>query len=180
MKRLSSFRKRINKSQSCSKFESMEHLSHVNEKGNAAMVDVSEKSNTLRQATAVSEIIFPENLNLLFENNEYQSPKGPVFQTARIAGIQGVKQTSSLIPLCHPLTITGIDVQIEKTEKGAYVQCTVKTFGKTGVEMEALTGASVAALTIYDMCKAMSFEMEIGGIKLMEKSGGKSTYIAKS
>lgn len=156
----------------------MEHLSHVNKNGNAAMVDVSDKKDTLRQATAVSEIIFPENLNQLFQNNEYQSAKGPVFQTARIAGIQGVKQTSSLIPLCHPLSITGIDVQIEKTAVGARIQCTVKTFGKTGVEMEALTGASVAALTIYDMCKAMSFEMEIGGIRLMEKSGGKSKYQA--
>ena len=157
----------------------MENLSHVNEKGNAAMVDVSEKAETLRKATAQAEIVFPENLNALFQNNEYQSPKGPVFQTARIAGIQGVKQTSSLIPLCHPLAITGIEVQIEKTETGARVLCTVKTFGKTGVEMEALTGASVAALTIYDMCKAMSFEMEIGGVKLLEKSGGKSAYISK-
>jgi cyclic pyranopterin phosphate synthase len=156
----------------------MENLSHVNEKGNAAMVDVSEKTDTLRIARAQAEIIFPENLKALFQNNEYQSPKGPVFQTARIAGIQGVKQTSSLIPLCHPLAITSIDVQIEKTEMGAHVLCTVKTFGKTGVEMEALTGASVAALTIYDMCKAMSFEMEIRGIKLIEKSGGKSTYSA--
>jgi cyclic pyranopterin phosphate synthase len=158
----------------------MENLSHVNEKGNAAMVDVSEKTDTIRIAKAQAEIIFPDNLNQLFQNNEYQSPKGPVFQTARIAGIQGAKQTSNLIPLCHPLPITSIDIQIEKTEKGAHIICTVKTFGKTGVEMEALTGASVAALTIYDMCKAMSFEMEIGGIKLMEKSGGKSTYISKS
>jgi len=157
----------------------MENLSHVNEKGNAAMVDVSQKADTLRIAKAQAEIIFPENLNALFQNNEYQSPKGPVFQTARIAGIQGVKQTSSLIPLCHPLPITGIDIQIEKTESGARILCTVKTFGKTGIEMEALTGASVAALTIYDMCKAMSFEMEIGGVRLLEKSGGKSTYIAE-
>lgn len=157
----------------------MEHLSHVNEKGNAAMVDVSEKTDTLRVAKAQAEIIFPDNLNALFQNNEYQSPKGPVFHTARIAGIQGAKQTSNLIPLCHPLPITSIDIQIEKTEKGARIQCIVKTFGKTGVEMEALTGASVAALTIYDMCKAMSFDMEIGGVKLLEKSGGKSTYISK-
>jgi cyclic pyranopterin phosphate synthase len=157
----------------------MEHLSHVNEKGNAAMVDVSEKADTLRVAKAQAEIVFPENLNVLFQNNEYQSPKGPVFQTARIAGIQGAKQTSNLIPLCHPLPITGIDIQIEKTANGARVLCSVKTFGKTGVEMEALTGASVAALTIYDMCKAMSFDMEIGAVKLLEKSGGKSTYIAK-
>jgi len=157
----------------------MENLSHVNEKGNASMVDVSEKTDTLRTAKAQAEIIFPGNLNALFQNNEYQSPKGPVFQTARIAGIQGAKQTSTLIPLCHPLPITNIDVQIEKTEKGAHIQCIVKTFGKTGVEMEALTGASVAALTIYDMCKAMSFEMEIGAVKLLEKSGGKSTYISK-
>ena len=156
----------------------MENLSHVNEKGNAAMVDVSEKADTLRVAKAQAEIIFPENLNELFQNNEYQSPKGPVFQTARIAGIQGAKHTSNLIPLCHPLPITNIDVQIEKTENGACIHCTVKTFGKTGVEMEALTGASVAALTIYDMCKAMSFDMEIGAVKLLEKSGGKSTYIA--
>ncbi len=157
----------------------MENLSHVNENGNAAMVDVSQKADTLRIAKAQAEINFPEKLNQLFENNEYQSPKGPVFQTARIAGIQGVKQTSSLIPLCHPLPITGIDIQIEKTEKGARIQCTVKTFGKTGVEMEALAGATVAALTVYDMCKAMSFDMEIGGVKLLEKSGGKSTYISK-
>jgi len=157
----------------------MENLSHVNEKGNAAMVDVSEKADTLRMAKAQAEIIFPENLNALFQNNEYQSPKGPVFQTARIAGIQGAKQTSNLIPLCHPLPITSIDIQIEKTKKGALVLCSVKTFGKTGIEMEALTGASVAALTIYDMCKAMSFEMEIQGVKLLEKSGGKSTYIAE-
>jgi cyclic pyranopterin phosphate synthase len=157
----------------------MENLSHVNENGNAAMVDVSEKADTLRIAKAQAEIIFPENLNALFQNNEYQSPKGPVFQTARIAGIQGAKQTSNLIPLCHPLPITGIDIQIEKTEKGARVLCSVKTFGKTGIEMEALAGASVAALTIYDMCKAMSFEMEIGAVKLLEKSGGKSTYTSK-
>lgn len=157
----------------------MEELSHVNEKGNAAMVDVSEKADTLRKATAQAEIFFPENLNVLFQNNEYQSPKGPVFQTARIAGIQGVKNTSNLIPLCHPLPITGIDIQIEKTESGARIICNVKTVGKTGVEMEALTGASVAALTIYDMCKAMSFEMEIGAVKLLEKSGGKSTYISE-
>jgi len=158
----------------------MENLSHVNEKGNAAMVDVSDKTDTLRIATAQAEIIFPENLNALFQKNEYNSPKGPVFQTARIAGIQGVKQTSNLIPLCHPLPITGIDIQIEKTEKGASVLCKVKTFGKTGVEMRALAGASIAALTIYDMCKAMSFDMEIGAVKLLEKSGGKSTYISKS
>lgn len=157
----------------------MEQLSHVNENGNAAMVDVSGKSDSIRIAKAAAEIVFPENLNILFQNNEYNSPKGPVFQTARIAGIQGVKRTSDLIPLCHPLAITGIDVQIEKTPSGARIVCTVKTFGKTGVEMEALTGASVAALTIYDMCKAMSFEMEIGGVKLLEKSGGKSKYIAK-
>lgn len=157
----------------------MEKLSHLNESGNAAMVDVSDKRETHRQASAIGEIFFPENLNQLFQNNEYQSPKGPVFQTARIAGIQGVKQTSSLIPLCHPLAITGIDIQIEKTNAGARIQCTVKTYGKTGVEMEALTGVSVAALTIYDMCKAMSFEMEIGGIRLLEKSGGKSTYISE-
>lgn len=94
----------------------MEHLSHLNENGNAAMVDVSEKGDTFRIAKAQAEIIFPENLNAMFQNSEYQSPKGPVFQTARIAGIQGVKLTSSLIPLCHPLAITSIDVQIEKTE----------------------------------------------------------------
>ncbi len=157
----------------------MEHLSHLNENGNAAMVDVSEKGDTFRIAKAQAEIVFPENLNVLFQNNEYNSPKGPVFQTARIAGIQGVKQTSSLIPLCHPLHITGIDVQIEKTVSGARVVCSVKTFGRTGVEMEALTGASVAALTIYDMCKAMSFDMEIGAVRLLEKSGGKSTYISE-
>jgi len=111
----------------------------------------------------------------LFNNDELVTKKGPVFQTAIIAGIQAVKKTSELIPMCHPLLINGVDIDIEIIDKEHIeIVCTVFIEGKTGVEMEALTGANVVALTVYDMCKAISQKMVIKEVKLMEKSGGKS------
>jgi len=144
------------------------------------MVDVGNKKITQREAIAQSIVWLPENVAAQFsggDRRELQTKKGPVFQTAILAGIMAVKQTGNLIPLCHPLIIDKIKVEIEfigSQEVG--IKCTVKNTGKTGVEMEALTGASIAALTIYDMCKAMSHEIEIRATKLLKKTGGKSDF----
>ncbi|MDV2989258.1 MAG: cyclic pyranopterin monophosphate synthase MoaC [Dehalogenimonas sp.] len=151
-------------------------LSHVNENGQAHMVDVTAKAVTNRRATAVSFIrMKPETLRLIREN---QIKKGDVLATARIAGIMAVKQTPELIPLCHPLLITSVTVDFEyQGETTIKIMTEVRTTGQTGVEMEALTGASVAALTIYDMCKAVDKGMTIEQTRLEMKEGGKSgTY----
>lgn len=139
------------------------------------MVDVGNKQVTKRQATAKAIMFLGEEIISLFENEELKTKKGPVFQTAIIAGIQGVKKTSELIPMCHPLLINAVDVSINicnATEIEIF--CTVKIEGKTGVEMEALTGVNIAALTVYDMCKAISQDMIIKEVNLVQKSGGKS------
>jgi len=154
----------------------MDQLSHINSSGQSQMVDVSNKNSTFRIAKAEGKVSLPQAILSMFENGEWNSPKGAVIQTARLAGIQAVKQTSQLIPLCHPLFISFIDVQLHVVEDGIYIQSEVKCSGQTGVEMEALTGVSVAALTVYDMVKAMSFEIEISNIQLVKKSGGKSDY----
>lgn len=139
------------------------------------MVDVGDKSVTKRQATAKANMFLGTEIISLFEEDELTTKKGPVFQTAIIAGIQAVKKTSDLIPMCHPLLIHGVDVTINVTSATHIeVLCTVKIEGKTGVEMEALTGASVAALTVYDMCKSVSQKMKIEEVVLLEKKGGKS------
>jgi cyclic pyranopterin phosphate synthase len=151
-------------------------LSHVNENGQAHMVDVTSKAVTDRRATAVSFIrMKPDTLRLIREN---QIKKGDVLATARIAGIMAVKQTPELIPLCHPLLITSVAVDFEyQGETTIKIMTEVRTTGQTGVEMEALTGASVAALTIYDMCKAVDKGMTIEQTRLEMKEGGKSgTY----
>ena len=140
------------------------------------MVDVGSKSSTERMAVAESRVLLTEEILAIFNNGDLQSKKGPVFQTAIIAGIQGAKQCSSLIPLCHPLPLTKVNVDIQLVESSAVIRCLAKTTGQTGVEMEALTGASVAALTIYDMCKAFTHEMVIGPTILIEKHGGKRDY----
>ena len=142
------------------------------------MVDVGGKNVTNRTAVAQASVVFPEEVWMKLSQNEFVSKKGSVFQTAIIAGILGLKKTSDLIPLCHPLMISKADIQIERDEKdfSLHVQCTVALDGKTGVEMEALTGASIAALTIYDMCKALSHEIKIQEVKLVSKTGGKSDY----
>jgi len=149
-------------------------LTHFNEAGRGRMVDVSEKDSTERVAIARGSISMePETLRRIMEG---QMKKGDVLGVAQIAGIMGVKQTSTLIPMCHNIFISGSDIAFEIDEANAkiYIEATVKNTGQTGVEMEALTAVSVAALTIYDMCKAIDREMVISEICLMKKSGGKS------
>ena len=139
------------------------------------MVNVSDKKITKRTAIAKATMFLGEEIISHFNTNELTTKKGPVFQTAIIAGIQAVKKTSDIIPMCHPLLINGVDIDINIVDKEQVeVFCKVTIEGKTGVEMEALTGASATCLTIYDMCKAISQEMIIKEIKLVEKTGGKS------
>jgi cyclic pyranopterin phosphate synthase len=139
------------------------------------MVNVGDKKISRRKATAKAEVFLGKEIISLFNDDELITKKGPVFQTAIIAGIQAVKKTSDLIPMCHPLIINGVDLDIQIINlEDIEITCTVEIDGKTGVEMEALTGASTAALTVYDMCKAISQKMVIKEIKLLEKTGGKS------
>ncbi len=153
----------------------MHKFTHINKEGNPKMVDVSGKKTTQRTAVAKARMFLGEEVLTYFKNGEFITKKGPVFQTAIIAGIQAVKKTSEIIPMCHPLLIRGVDIDIQIIDE-AYIEifCTVKIEGKTGVEMEALTGASAACLTIYDMCKSISHQMVIQELKLIEKTGGKS------
>ena len=153
----------------------MKEFTHINEKNTPKMVNVGDKKVTKRKATAKATMFLGAEIISHFENKELTTKKGPVFQTAIIAGIQAVKKTSELIPMCHPLLINGVDIDIEITDKeNIEIFCTVAIEGKTGVEMEALTGANIAALTVYDMCKSISQKMVIKEVKLVEKSGGKS------
>ena len=138
------------------------------------MVDIGEKPVTRRTAEAEAVMLVPAAVTRLFRDGEVHGPKGPVFQTAIIAGTQAVKETSRLIPFCHPLPIDRCTVTITRTGRRFVVRCLVSALYKTGVEMEALTGASVAALTIYDMLKAVSTDMEITGIHVVRKTGGKT------
>lgn len=158
----------------------MSKLTHLDEKGAAAMVDVSTKAVTERQAIAEGHItMLPETLDLIRKGN---AKKGDVLGAARIAGIMAAKKTHELIPLCHPLLLSKIAVDLEPDDAlpGIRVRATVKLSGQTGVEMEALTAVSVACLTIYDMVKAADRAMVISAIRLIEKSGGKSgTYRAE-
>ncbi|KQV27895.1 molybdenum cofactor biosynthesis protein MoaC [Rhizobium sp. Root1203] len=149
-------------------------LTHIDPSGTAHMVDVGDKSDTVRVATAEGHVkMAPETLSLIREGN---AKKGDVIGTARLAGIMAAKQTSNLIPLCHPLMLTKVSVDITEDPAlpGLRITATAKLTGKTGVEMEALTAVSVACLTVYDMAKAADKAMEIGGIRLLAKSGGKS------
>ncbi|WP_438748602.1 cyclic pyranopterin monophosphate synthase MoaC [Pararhizobium sp. O133] len=149
-------------------------LTHINASGEAHMVDVGDKNETTRIAVAEGYVrMRPETLDLILKGN---SKKGDVIATARLAGIMAAKQTSNLIPLCHPLMLSKVSVDISADESlpGLRVQTMAKLTGRTGVEMEALTAASIACLTIYDMAKAADREMEIGGIRLLRKSGGRS------
>ena len=152
-------------------------LNHLDEYGNAHMVDISGKSVTDREAVATGRIVMrAETLKLIAEGN---LPKGDVFAVSRIAGIMAAKRTSELIPLCHPIPLSAIDIRLEADgDSEIIVEARVKTTGQTGAEMEALTAVSVAALAIYDMCKAVDRSMEIKSIRLESKSGGKSgTYL---
>ena len=153
----------------------MSNFSHINEQNQPKMVNVSDKKITKRTAIAKATMLLGSEIVSHFTNDELITKKGPVFQTAIIAGIQAVKKTSDIIPMCHPLLINGVDIDINIVDdEHVEVFCKVTIEGKTGVEMEALTGASATCLTIYDMCKAISQKMVIKEIKLVEKTGGKS------
>ena len=158
----------------------MNRLTHLDATGNAHMVDVSDKHVTSRSATAKAQVLMlPETLALILDGT---AKKGDVLATARIAGIMAAKKTHELIPLCHPLLITKVSVDFVADEKTSSIEvsATVRVEGKTGVEMEALTACSVAALTLYDMCKAVDRGMKITDLRLTEKSGGKSgTFTAE-
>lgn len=144
-----------------------EKFSHVNEKGEARMVDVGHKPDQKRSATASGKIFLKERTLQLISSNSIE--KGDIFPVARIAGIQAAKQTSGLIPLCHPLQLNSVSVEFMIEPDGIRALATIKCTGKTGVEMEALTSVSVALLTIYDMCKAVDDSMVLSEIKLLEK-----------
>ncbi|HEX4998549.1 MAG TPA: cyclic pyranopterin monophosphate synthase MoaC [Terriglobia bacterium] len=147
-------------------------LSHVGEDGRARMVDVSPKVATAREARAEAFVkMAPATVKLLRSSG---LPKGNAIETARLAGIQAAKKTADLIPLCHPLPLSFVDVSIDIQDRGASIRTTARTKAETGVEMEALTAASVAALTLYDMCKAVEKGITIEFIRLIEKTGGKS------
>ena len=147
-------------------------LTHLNEQGRARMVDVSEKAATVREATAECRILMYETT--LAHLRAGTMPKGDVLAVAQVAGIMAAKRTPELIPMCHPLPLTGADIRFAVEEDGVRITATVRCTGVTGVEMEALHAASVAALTIYDMCKAVQKDMEIQDLRLLQKSGGKS------
>ncbi|MGX4675353.1 cyclic pyranopterin monophosphate synthase MoaC [SAR92 clade bacterium H246] len=150
----------------------MSKLTHLNPSGEAHMVDVSAKADTVRTAIAQSQVeLTPAIVAAITDDN---LPKGDLYATARIAGIQAAKKCSDLIPLCHPLPLSKITVDIELQDNSLIITALCKTTGKTGVEMEALTAASVAALTVYDMCKGLDKGMIIRETKLLEKTGGKS------
>ena len=154
----------------------MSKLTHINEKGDAQMVDVSDKNNTAREAKAGAVVLMkPETLELIVSGSH---KKGDVLAVARVAGIQAAKKCSELIPLCHPLMLSNVNIELTPNQEKSCIEiiATAKLNGKTGVEMEALTAASVSALTIYDMCKAVDRFMKIDGVQLLEKKGGKSGH----
>jgi cyclic pyranopterin phosphate synthase len=153
-------------------------LSHVNDSNQAAMGAVSSKAVTARIATAEARIRVNEAVAAQFNGTELTSKKGPVFQTAILAGVMGAKQTPSLSPLGHPLPLDDCKITVEFAGQEALLRCTCKTTGRTGVEMEALTGASIAALTFFDMIKALDPGAVIHSIRVLEKSGGKSDFTA--
>lgn len=154
--------------------ENTTQLTHINASGEANMVDVSDKAVTVREARAEAWVLMAKETLALIVNGQHH--KGDVFATARIAGIMAAKKTAELIPLCHPLALSKVEVQLTPNAErcGVHIQSYCKLAGQTGVEMEALTAASVAALTIYDMCKAVQKDMVIDGVRLLEKRGGKS------
>lgn len=153
-------------------------FTHLDADQRPAMVDVSGKLATQRSATAEARVQFPAAVAAALRDSGLRSPKGPVFDTAIIAGVMGAKRTHDLIPFCHPLGLESCRITIDFEGDTAVVHCTVRVHHKTGVEMEALTGATVAALTVYDMCKALSHDIVISSVRLLAKDGGKSAYVA--
>ena len=154
-----------------------EKLTHLDEKGNPNMVDVGKKDDTTRSATASAIVTFPENVAAQLTASDMKTKKGSITQTAILAGIMGAKKTADLIPLCHPLPLTNCKLSVEFTSATELrIIATTGTTGKTGIEMEALTAVSIAALTVYDMVKGLSHDIRIGPIQLEAKSGGKRDY----
>jgi cyclic pyranopterin monophosphate synthase len=155
----------------------MNDFTHLNGEGLPSMVDVGEKKVTHRTATARSIVLLPEEVLQKFLNSDIQTKKGSVFQTAIIAGIMAAKKTGELIPLCHPLALEDCKIQVHLNEaQELVIDCTTSITAKTGVEMEALVGASIAALTVYDMCKGLSHDIVIKETKLLSKKGGKNDF----
>ncbi|CAN5466999.1 cyclic pyranopterin monophosphate synthase MoaC [soil metagenome] len=152
-------------------------LSHVDRAGNPSMVDVSDKKITKRMARARATVFLGKKVMEEVKNNELTTKKGPVFQTAIIAGVMGAKRTAELIPFCHPLALEDCQIDYEVDDKRVILTSTATITGKTGVEMEALTAVTIAALTVYDMCKALSHEITIEEVRLMEKTGGKKDFL---
>ena len=155
----------------------MKKLSHFDKDGKIKMVDVSQKETTSRKAIASGRVLLNEETLSSIKNQT--NPKGNPLEIARIAGIMAAKKTSDLIPLCHQINLSKVDVKIEVKDYGIYLEAIAKTASKTGVEMEALTAVNIAALTIYDMCKAVQKDIEITNIQLIKKTGGKSDYRRK-
>ncbi|MBK9508542.1 MAG: cyclic pyranopterin monophosphate synthase MoaC [Cytophagaceae bacterium] len=156
----------------------MASFTHLDASGNPSMVDVGDKTVTHRVAVARSIVHISDEIMALFQNDEIQTQKGPVFQTAIIAGVMAAKKTGDLIPLCHPIGMDNCQIKIKVTGKNTIeIICEASVNGKTGIEMEALTGASVAALTIYDMCKALSHDIVIKETRLIKKTGGKKDFV---
>ncbi len=152
-------------------------LSHIDEKNQPTMVDVADKQITVRTAHARASVRLPDPVRNVIRDGEIATAKGPVFQTAIIAGTMAAKKTHDLIPFCHPIGLESCRIEIQLKASGdAQIDCRTKVTHKTGVEMEALTGASVAALTIYDMCKALSHDIVVESVHLISKTGGKSDY----
>jgi cyclic pyranopterin monophosphate synthase len=156
--------------------EANEKLSHIDANGQLNMVDVGHKPATLRTAKATCRVEMPEVVFQQLVANAHRSAKGQIMDTAILAGIMAAKKTSDLIPLCHPLPLHKIDIEIQPLTSGFLILSEVRTVHQTGVEMEALVAASTAALTIYDMCKALSHEIRIEALQLVQKTGGKKDY----
>ena len=154
----------------------MNEFTHINEQGLATMVDISGKKISRRKAVARSIVSLPDEVAEKLVDNDIKTKKGSVFQTAIIAGIMAAKKTGELIPLCHPLGLDNCEIEIQIHKQELVIECTATITAKTGVEMEALMGATIAALTVYDMCKALSHDIVIKEIKLMEKTGGKNDF----
>ena len=156
----------------------MSELSHINSEGKAAMVDISAKKESKRTAEAESRLKVSAALRQIIDGDDLKSKKGPVFHTAIIAGVMAAKKTPELIPLCHGLNLEDCQITINLVEDEIVIRSLCTCSGKTGVEMEALTATSVAALTVYDMCKAVDKSIEITSTRLLKKTGGKSDFTA--
>jgi cyclic pyranopterin phosphate synthase len=156
-------------------------LTHVDAQNRPTMVDVGDKEVTQRVAVAEARVSLPPAVAQALADSGHRTRKGPVFDTAIVAGVMAAKRTHELIPFCHPLPIDGCNIELQDSGDGEIlIRCRVSVHHRTGVEMEALTGASVAALTVYDMCKALSHDIEIREVRLISKSGGKQDFVRAS